>query len=130
MHTDEGAAKEEDDPLTHRIIGAAFEVGRTLGHGFLEKIYQNALAYELSLAGLHAQREASFRIAYKGRDIGAYVADLIVERAVVVELKAFEGQLMGAHIGQCLNYLRASGLHKGLVINFGRPRLEWRRVVL
>ena len=69
-------------------------------------------------------------ITYKGNDVGAYLADIIVERSVVIELKAFDGQIIAAHIGQCLNYLRASGIHKGLVINFGRPRLEWKRVVL
>jgi GxxExxY protein len=130
MNTDNGLAEGERDPLTRRIIGAAFEVARTLGHGFLEKIYQNALVCELKMAGLIVDREVPFRITYKGNDVGAYLADIIVERSVVIELKAFDGQIIAAHIGQCLNYLRASGIHKGLVINFGRPRLEWKRVVL
>ena len=120
----------ERDPLTHKIIGGSFQVATTLGHGFLEKIYKNALAHELSLTGLNVEREVPFRITYRGCDVGVYLADLIVERSVVVELKAFDGPIAGNHIGQCINYLRASGIQRGLVINFGRPRLEWKRVVL
>jgi GxxExxY protein len=122
MHADDAGSEDRRDPVTHSIIGAAFEVARTLGHGFLEKIYQSALAHELTLVGLKVDREVAFRISYKGRDVGIYLADMIVERSVVVELKAFDGQIVGAHVGQCLNYLRASGIHTGLVINFGRPR--------
>lgn len=129
MHT-ENAEPDDRDPLTHRIIGASFEVARALGHGFLEKIYQNALAHELVLAGLKVEREVAFRITYKGRDVGNYLADLIVERSAVVEIKALDSLIGNAHLGQCLNYLRAGGVRKGLVINFGRPKLEWRRVVL
>jgi len=130
MHTDDVDGESPLDPLTHRIIGASFEVAKTLGHGFLEKIYKNALAHELSLAGFKVEREVAFRIIYKELDIGAYLADLIVERAVVVELKAMDGPIGGVHLGQCINYLRASGLKRGLVINFGQPRLQWKRVVL
>lgn len=117
------------DALTQRVLAAAFEVSNTLGHGFLEIVYQRALLYELSLLGLGAKREASFRIDYKGEEIGFYVADLVVENKVIVELKAIE-TLGLSHVGQCLNYLRASGLRTALLLNFGRPKLEFKRVSL
>lgn len=120
---------EGKDPLTSRILAAAFEVSNTLGHGFLEAVYQRAMLRELSLAGLAAEREVSYRIGYKGEQIGAYVADLVVEGKIVVELKAVEA-LAQTHVGQCLNYLRCSGLHTALLLNFGRPKLEYRRIRL
>jgi GxxExxY protein len=117
------------DPLTAKILAAAFEVSNTLGHGFLEAVYQRALAHELGLGGLNVVREAPFRIGYKGAEVGAYIADMIVESWVVVELKAIEA-LAPSHVGQCLNYLRASGLKTALLLNFGRPKLEYRRITL
>jgi GxxExxY protein len=117
------------EPLTGKILAAAFEVANTLGHGFLESVYQKALLHELTLAGLSAEREVPFKVGYKNLEIGTYVADLIVQGSVVLELKAIDA-LSPAHVGQCLNYLRASGLRVGLLLNFGRPRLEYRRVAL
>lgn len=111
-------------------MGAAFEVANTLGHGFLERVHQRALAHELIEGGLEIDREVHFHITYKGADIGVYIADMIVAKEVIVELKAMDNQISGAQIAQCLNYLSASGLRRGLIINFGRPRLEFRRVVL
>lgn len=118
------------DPLTGEILRAAFEVASTLGHGFLEAIYQRALAHELDLAGLRVAREVPFRVSYKGLEMGTYLADLVVEDKVVVELKCIDGPIGLPHVSQCLNYLRASGVRTGLVINFGRPRIEYRRVSL
>lgn len=123
--------KDDDpkDPLTGRILSAAFEVANTLGHGFLESVYQKALAHELVLAGLPVERERAFKVIYKGTEIGTYVADMIVDSRVVVELKAVEA-LGPAHTAQCLNYLKAGDIKVGLLINFGRPRIEYRRLVL
>jgi GxxExxY protein len=130
MNTDEASeGADARDPLTGRILGAAFEVSNILGNGFLEAVYQRALAYELALAGLVVEREVGFRIAYKGEAIGTYIADLVVERSVIVELKAIDA-LGQNHVGQCLNYLRASGLRTALLLNFGRPKLEFKRVRL
>ncbi|MBC7952698.1 MAG: GxxExxY protein [Rhodospirillaceae bacterium] len=127
MNTD---AARQDDPLTREILRAAFEVGNTLGHGFLESVYQRALAHELYLAGLQTAREVPFRVLYKGQEMGTYVADLVVEETIIVELKSINAAIGLPQISQCLNYLRASGLKKALIINFGRARIEYRRVAL
>lgn len=115
------------DPLTEAIIGAAFEVQNILGHGFLEAVYRKALTRELGIRGLASAEEVRFPIAYKGEAIGIYVADLIVAGEIVVELKTAES-ISSSHVGQVLNYLAASGLKTGLILNFGKPRLEVRRV--
>ncbi|PKU25190.1 GxxExxY protein [Telmatospirillum siberiense] len=120
----------QKDPLTGTVIGAAFEVANTLGHGFLEGVYQKALFHELIFQGVHVEREVPFRVTYKGVNIGVYVADMIVENKLIVELKAVNADISVPQIVQCLNYLRASGLKKGLIVNFGRPRLNFRRVMV
>ena len=127
MNTDGTVQK---DPLTGEILRAAFEVSSTLGHGFLEVVYQRAFSHELSLAGLTAEREVPFRVLYKGREMGTYVADMVVEQSVIVELKAIETNIGAPQISQCLNYLRTSGLRTALILNFGKPRLEYKRVTL
>lgn len=123
----------EADPglnsLTERIIGAAFAVANVLGHGFLEIVYRNALFEELSLAGIAVRKEQAFPVHYRDRQVGLYVADLVVDGRVIVELKAIDG-LAQAHAAQVLNHLKASDLPVGLLLNFGRPKLEIRRVVL
>ena len=119
----------ETDEVTNRIIGSAFEVSNILGAGFLEQVYRRALAKELKLRGLDARQEVPFRVVYKGDEMGTYIADLVVEGLVVVELKAVES-LSSSHVGQVLNYLRASGLKVGLLFNFGRPKVEFRRILL
>jgi len=121
---------EGRDPLTGVILGAAFEVSNTLGHGFLERVYLRSLAYELLTRGVDVERDVRFNVVYKGHTVGLYIADMIVERKIIVELKALDGKILDPQIAQCLNYLRASGLKKGLIINFGRPRLEYKRLVL
>lgn len=119
---------DDIEALTERIIGAAFEVSRELGHGFAETVYKKALRHELFSTGLHAVEEVPFRIHYRGEPVGTYIADLIVEGRVIVELKAVE-KLIQPHVGQVLNYLKASALPVGLLLNFGAPRLEIRRVL-
>ena len=116
------------DSLTERVLGAIFEVSNTLGAGFLEKVYQRALLRELGLRGIPATAEASFPVVYKGHRVGEYFADILVEDALVVELKCVD-RLASEHTAQCLNYLRASGRTVCLLVNFQKPKVEWKRVV-
>ena len=94
----------------------------------MEKVYQRALLRELSLRGIQATAEASFTVTYKGHSVGEYFADILVEDVLVVELKCAE-RLASEHTAQCLNYLRASGLGVCLLVNFQKPKVEWRRIV-
>jgi GxxExxY protein len=123
MHTDKSA------DVTRTIIGSAIEVSRVLGAGFLEKVYERAMIQELALRGLKAEPQVSFRVCYKGQYIGEYIADLVMEQKVIVELKCVE-RLVNEHLAQCINYLKASGMDVALLINFQRPKVEWKRVVL
>jgi GxxExxY protein len=100
-----------------------------LGAGFLEKVYERALLTELELQGLKAVAEVPFSVVYKGQFVGEYFADIVVDDEVVVELKCVE-RLGEAHVAQCLNYLRASGLRLCLLVNFQRAKVEWKRIVL
>jgi len=121
---------EEDlAALTERVLGAVFEVSNTLGAGFLEKVYERALLRELALRGISAMAQAPLTVVYKGESVGEYLADLVVEGQLVVELKCVE-RLANEHIAQCLNYLRASGLTICLLVNFQKPKVEWKRIVL
>ncbi len=120
MHTDE---------ITERVIGSAFEVSNVLGAGFLEKVYERALIRELALRGLSAKAQVSFPVSYKGHYIAEYVADLLVENEVIVELKCVE-HLSKEHMAQCINYLKASRLSVALLMNFQSPKLEWKRIML
>jgi GxxExxY protein len=133
MDTDEKIKRiylgEDVEYLTASIIGATFEISNTLGHGFLEGVYRKALIHELSIRGLSTAEEIPFEVNYKEAVLGRYFCDLLVEGTVVVELKAVN-QLNSSHVGQLLNYLKASGLRVGLLFNFGRPRLEYRRVLI
>jgi GxxExxY protein len=116
------------DGLTERVIGAVFEVSNSLGAGFLEKVYERALLLELRLRGLSVTSQASFSVMYKGQCVGQYYADLLVEDVLVVELKCVE-RLVSEHTAQCLNYLRASDRMVCLLVNFERPKVEWKRIV-
>jgi GxxExxY protein len=114
------------DWLTEKIIGAAFVVGNVLGFGFLEKVYENALAHELRKLGLRVEQRARIEVWYDGIVVGVYVADLIVEGVVMIELKAAKG-LDDAHVAQCINFVTAARLPICLLINFGRE-VEVRRI--
>ena len=116
------------DSLTERVLGAVFEVSNALGAGFLEKVYERALLRELGIRGIRAEAEASFSVTYKGHVVGEYFADLVVEDALVVELKCVE-RLASEHTAQCINYLRASGRTVCLLVNFQKPKVEWKRIV-
>jgi GxxExxY protein len=126
MKTDEERGRL--DTVTRTVMECAFRVSNELGHGFLEKVYENALAIELTEAGLGVVQQPHLEVAYKGRVVGEYCPDIIVNGEVVLEIKAASG-VEEAHISQCLNYLRVTNLAVGLVLNFGRPRVQYRRVV-
>lgn len=113
--------------LTESVLAAVFEVSNTLGAGFLEKVYERALLRELGLRGIRATAQASFAVTYKG-PVGEYFADILVDDVLVVELKCVE-RLGNEHAAQCLNYLKASGRTLCLLINFQRPKVEWKRIV-
>ena len=116
------------DGLTEQVLGAVFEVSNTLGAGFLEKVYQRALLHELRLRGVRAVAEASFPVTFKGHGVGEYFADILVEDVLVIELKCAE-RLSNEHVAQCLNYLRASRRTLCLLVNFQKPKVEWKRIV-
>ena len=121
-------ARQELNRLTGMVIGAAQRVSGVLGEGFLEKIYENALVIELRRRGVRVEQQCPVHVRYDGEIIGDYVTDLLVEGRVVVELKAVTF-LDRVHRSQCVNYLRATGLPVCLLMNFGRTRLEVRRIV-
>lgn len=112
--------------VTEKVIGCAFRVGNTLGHGFLEKVYENALAYELRNVGLEVVQQHPIAVRYDKVVVGEYVADLLVDGKVLVELKAVS-ELNEIHQAQCLNYLKATGLRICLLLNFGTPKVEVKR---
>ena len=120
--------REFIDRLVEDVIGAAYEVSNTLGSGFLEKVYERALMRELILRNRCVETQARYSVMYKGAPVGDYYPDLIVEGRLVVELKCAE-QLSNEHMAQCINYLKASGLHIALLINFQRPKVQWNRIV-
>lgn len=111
------------DELTQVIIGCAFEVSNTLGVGFLEKVYENALAVELRSKGLHIEQQVPFKITYRNVQVGDYIADLIVENQILVEIKVARA-LDKAHMAQCINYLTAAQLNLALLMNFAKSKVE------
>jgi GxxExxY protein len=114
--------------ITEQIIGAAFEVYRVLGYGFLEKVYQRAMKVELEARGLTAAMESQIKVIYKSEIVGYYQRDLFVNGVVIVELKVAKDYLQ-ADEPQLLNELKATGIKVGLLINFGRTRVEFKRLV-
>ena len=119
---------DELNGISEKVIGCAFKVLNTLGAGFLEKVYENALAHELRKSGLKVEQQRRIEVYYDGILVGFYVADLFVEDEIILELKtvkAFED----AHLATALNYLKATKLRLALLLNFAKPRLEIKRVV-
>jgi len=115
--------------ITYVINGAVFEVNDILGPGFLEKVYENALLVEFKRQGLKAKNQVPIKVTYKGEVVGDYTADLLVEDEVIVELKTAEN-LDRSHEAQLLNYLKATGLHVGLLVNFKHKKADIKRMVL
>ncbi|MGI6414187.1 MAG: GxxExxY protein [Thermoguttaceae bacterium] len=118
----------EHKEITGQIIGAALEVYRVLGYGFLERVYQRAMQVELRQRGLKAETESAIEVRYKGTVVGDYRADLFVENVVVVELKVAKTYMLEDE-PQLLNELKATGVRVGLLINFGRTKVEFKRMV-
>ena len=133
MHTDahrsRGPAATDHNQLTEHVIGAAYRVMNTLGAGFLEKVYENALALELRRNGLHAVQQPPLNVFYAGEVVGEYIADMIVEQTLLIELKACK-QIDEIQKAQCINYLKATNLSICLLLNFGTPRLGIKRLVI
>ena len=121
-------SREELDVISGKVIGAAQRVSSGLGWGFLEKVYENALVVELLKLGLRVERQPAVHVRYEGFVVGDFYPDLVVEDALIVEIKAVSG-LLPEHRQQCLNYLRATTKRVCLLLNFGRPRLELKRLV-
>jgi GxxExxY protein len=115
--------------LIDKINGAVFEVNRELGSGFIEKVYENALLLELREMGLKAENQVPIIVKYKGNEVGEYFADIVVEDQVILELKTVDA-LEKIHEAQLLNYLKATGLEIGLLINFTHPKAQIKRYIL
>jgi GxxExxY protein len=115
--------------ITYKINGAIFEVNKILGPGFLEKVYENALLIELKNQGLKADNQVPIKVAYKDNNVGEYFADILVENQVIIELKTVE-KLENNHEAQLLNYLKATGIKVGILVNFKQRRAEIKRMVL
>lgn len=116
------------DEISNRVIGAALTVSNTLGVGFLEKVYENALAHELRKVGLAVEQQRAIQVEYDGVLVGDYVADILVEGDLLVELKAVKA-LDEIHMAQCMNYLKATGRRLCMLLNFGNTKLQIKRVV-
>jgi GxxExxY protein len=114
--------------ITEKIIHCAFQVSNTLGIGFLEKVYENAIAFELRDIGLSVQQQTPILVNYKENVVGEYSADLLVEKSVLVELKAVKN-LDEIHLAQCMNYLKATGYKICLLINFGTKHVQIKRII-
>ena len=117
------------NPITEKIIGCAYTVSNVLGAGFLEKVYENALAHELCKAGLRVRQQHPIHVMYDGVIVGDYVADLFVEDCVLVEVKAVKN-LDDTYQAQCINYLKATSLRICLLLNFGTPKVGIKRIAL
>ena len=113
--------------LTGRIIDCAYKVHKVLGFGFLESVYQNALVHELTKAGLRAEKEQPIKVVYDEQIVGDFVADIVVEDCVILELKSIQ-DIHPAHHAQVNNYLKATGMEVGLLMNFGQ-QLDIKRIV-
>ena len=127
MHAEHADSAGLND-LSGRVIGCAFTVLNTLGTGFPEKVYENALAQEICAAGLTVTQQSGVKVYYKDAVVGEYFIDLLVEGVLLVELKTVK-QPDEMHRMQCTNYLKATGLQLCLLLNFSKPRLEIKRVV-
>ncbi|MEM1354235.1 MAG: GxxExxY protein [Planctomycetota bacterium] len=132
MHTDGHGLRPGDaalEQITEAVIGCAFEVQNVLGCGFLEKVYENALVHACRKAGLSVHQQAPIHVMFDGVVVGEYIADILIENTVLIELKAVTG-LTDVHKAQCLNYLKATGYPVCLLLNFGKPRVEVKRLAL
>jgi len=114
--------------LTEKIIGSCFEVSNELGNGFLESVYRKALLIALRQLGLKADEEVPLKVSFRNQIVGDFYADILVDDRLVIELKAVK-TLTAEHEAQLMNYLKATGIKVGLLINFGKTKVEWKRIV-
>jgi len=114
---------------SYEIVGAAIEVWKTLGYGFLEKVYENALAIELRERNCRVEQQKPVKVYYHGHVVGDYVADIVVNDTILLELKSAE-TIADEHIAQTLNYLKATGIRLAIILNFGPDKLEHKRLVM
>jgi GxxExxY protein len=115
--------------LSYKIIELALEVHNELGCGFLEKVYENALMLLLDREGIPVRQQAPADVHFQGKVVGQYFADILVDNKLILELKTVD-VIANIHIAQVLNYLRATGMKLGLILNFGKPKFEYKRLVL
>ena len=115
--------------LSYKIIELALEVHNELGCGFLEKVYENALMILLDREGIPARQQAPADVYFQNKVVGQYFADILVDNKIILELKTVEA-IANIHKAQVLNYLRATGIRLGLIMNFAKPRFEYKRMVL
>ena len=114
--------------LSYKIIGLAMEVYNKLGYGFLEKVYENALMILFQREGIQANQQVPIKVYFEGKIIGDYVADILVENKIILEIKSVEN-IIDVHRAQVLNYLTATGFHLAIILNFGKEKLEFERFV-
>jgi len=126
MNTNEEIILYKD--LSYRIIGLAMRVHSVLGHGFLEKVYEKALMVLLRRENIEAAQQAPITVSFEGEVVGNYYADILVENKIILEIKSAE-QIIDAHRAQALHYLKATGLRLALILNFGKEKLEYERMV-
>lgn len=115
--------------LSYKIVGLAIQVRKELGFGFLEKVYENSLMILLEESGIEAKQQFPIKVNFHGRIVGDYIADILVEDRIILELKA-QDKIIDIHKAQTLNYLRATNLRLAILLNFGKDRLEHERLVL
>lgn len=127
MDTNENKILYKD--LSYKIVGLAMDAHNKLGYGFLEKVYENALMILFRQEGIQTKQQEPIRVYFEGQAVGDYFADILVEGNVILELKVAE-KIIDAHKAQVLNYLKATGLHLAIILNFGKERLEYERLVL
>ena len=125
---DDAIQRQEVNEITRKIIGCAYQVSNTLGIGFIEKVYENALAHVIRKSGLKVVQQHPIKVVFDEIIVEEFFVDLLVEDRVLVELKAVS-MLVDNHTAQALNYLRASSLEICLLINFGRPKVEVKRLL-
>jgi len=117
------------EDITQKILGICFEVSNELGTGFLESIYKKSMLIALHQHGLKTDSEAAAKVWFRGSMVGLFYVDVIVEDLVIVEIKAVKA-LLPEHDAQLLNYLKATNFKVGLIVNFGKSKIEWRRLIL
>jgi len=117
------------EELTGDILNSAFAVHNSLGCGLLEKIYENSLAWDLELKGRKVETQKEFEVFYREKKVGLYLADLVIDGKVIVEVKSVDS-ISNVHRAQLLNYLRISGYKVGLILNFANPKLEYERLIV